>query len=128
MKHFPDNIKCLIRNSNQYFTHYFDGLVDFGELELYYLMTTDTDVRNGNGYQHSQRYSDNYPDSSLLNVVKSHYRGNESYKNHDFSKDDLKEVSFGELPEKVKEIFRKFETHEDFNVSEAIAFRMEILV
>jgi hypothetical protein len=60
--------------------------------------------------------------NNMEEVVKEHFKNNLSYKDKDFSKDTFVEIPFGKLPENVKTIFRRFEEHKGFKISEGVSF------
>ncbi len=124
MNKFPDNFKCVLWNNDYYFTHFYDGFVSRPkELKLTYIRASKQDIENNNAYSHSASFED-FPNNDIKWVVKAHFRGNLSYKNHDFTKDTFEEIAFKDLPVKVKKIFRCFEKHNGFKISEAVSFNI----
>lgn len=122
MKKFPDNFKCAIWENYTYFTHFYDGSVHGKELELCYLCTNNCYVENNMAYGHFKTFKE-FPDSDIKEVIKSHYRSRNI--ELDFTKDNFKELPFNELPIKVQNLFRKFEEHKDFKISEGVSFHID---
>lgn len=125
MTQIPDNLKCVIHNGT-YFTHFFNGSTFFNELTLDYLYAHPSDIDRDNAYQSSEKFA-HWPSEAVKDVPRAHYRRNLSYNGHDFSKDTFVETTFGKLPERVKKIFRRFETHDGFEISEAVDFHLNII-
>lgn len=122
MSKFSDNLKCILYNNSIYFTHYYDGRVFGGELLLYKLWTYAYYTCD-DAWRSTEKFK-KYPSSDIKEVVKKHYEGNLSYVDHDFSKDTYEEMSFKELPINVQNLFRRFESHQDFKISDEIQFHI----
>ena len=125
MNRFPANFKCILWNNHTYFTHYYDGGVNFyKKIRLKYIYASIGDIKDNNAYSTYKDF-DEFPKSDLKEVVKSHWKNNHSFKHHDFSKDTFVEIAFKDLPKNVKEIFKCFEKHNDFKISESVSFHID---
>ncbi len=114
-KKFPDNLKCAKWN-DYYFTHCYDtNLIGYKEYELYYLFASESDIKNNNAYRSGFRTKVLDNSINIRSVIKNRFNSS-YYESH--SSGNYEELSFSELPEKVKKIFRRFEKFDDFRISE----------